>query len=161
MTLTRQNRPTSNQNFKQASLLVIEDNDDHWRLMQLGISQSLPEVTSVRVVNSEQALQYLNSCLLNGIDLPKLILLDLYLPQREDGWSLLQQIKNKTSSYKHLPVVILSYSNDQEDVSESYFYGSTSYITKPTDVDDWRDYIETLRIYWWETVTLPSDRLMM
>lgn len=151
----------SKENFKYATLLIIEDNNDHWQLIQLALSRSLPEVKATRVATPNQAIEYLKSCFLKGIDLPKLILLDLYLPTREDGWELLQQLKHSTSSYKHVPVVILSYSNDQEDIADSYFYGSTSYITKPTNVNDWESYIQKLRIYWWETVTLPNDRLVI
>jgi CheY-like chemotaxis protein len=83
------------------------------------------------------------------------------MPSREDGWALLQQIKHSSSSYKQLPVVVLSYSNDRDDITDSYYYGSTSYVTKPMDMQGWIDYIQTLRTYWWETVTLPSDRYMM
>ncbi|MCK8493008.1 MULTISPECIES: response regulator [Spirosoma] len=161
MNITRQGLPISNANFKHASLLVIEDNDDHWHLIQLAIRRSLPEVKEVRVTNSEEAIAYLDSCFLTGEDLPKLILLDLYLPGREQGWNLLKQLKHDSSSYKQVPVVILSYSNNREDITESYFYGSTSYITKPTDVKQWEKYIQTLRVYWWETVTLPNDRLVL
>jgi len=55
----------------------------------------------------------------------------------------------------------LSYSDNREDITESYFHGSTSYITKPLDVSEWKSYIDTLRIYWWETVTLPNDRIIL
>ncbi|MFD2569589.1 response regulator [Spirosoma soli] len=156
----RHNQPTSLRNFRHASLLVVEDNKDHWFLIKMALEQSLPEVEPMWAANREEALQYLNSCLLNGTDLPKLILLDLYLPKREDGWELLQEIKDQSSSFKQVPVVVLSYSNAQEDITESYFHGSTSYVTKPADAQAWMEYTQKLRTYWWETVTLPSDRYM-
>jgi DNA-binding response OmpR family regulator len=161
MSINRHNLSVSSQNFKHASLLVIEDNDDHWHLIQLAMSRTLPEVKAIRSASADEATAYLNNCFLNGHDLPKLILLDLYLPDREAGWGLLKQLKHSSSAFKQLPIVILSYSNNREDITESYFYGSTSYITKPTDVGEWQSYIETLRIYWWETVTLPNDRIIM
>lgn len=153
------NQPVSNPNFKHASLLVVEDNDDHWQLIQLAMERSLPEVRPVRTANLEETFAYLQTCLLQARDLPKLILLDLYLPTREEGWHLLKQIKHTASPYKQVPVVILSYSSNRDDITDSYFYGSTSYITKPADARDWQKYIQTLRLYWWETVTLPNDRL--
>ncbi|WP_338875515.1 response regulator [Spirosoma sp. SC4-14] len=152
-------QPVSNPNFKHASLLVVEDNDDHWHLIQLAIERSLSEVKAVRTTNVEETLNYLHTCSLQARDLPKLILLDLYLPDRQDGWNILKQIKHSSSPYKQLPVVILSYSSNRDDITESYFYGSTSYITKPSDMGEWEKYIQTLRLYWWETVTLPNDRL--
>lgn len=157
----RHSQPISNRNFRHASLLIVEDNEDHWNLIKLALKQTLPEVEPIWVSGVDEALSYLDNCLLTGCDLPKLVLLDLYLPSREDGWALLQQIKHNGSSYKQLPVVVLSYSNDRNDITDSYYYGSTSYVTKPMDVQGWVEYVQTLRTYWWETVTLPSDRFMM
>lgn len=157
----RHNRPISRQNFQHSSLLVVEDNDDHWQLINMALAQTLPEVKSVRASSADEALTYLQNCLMDGNELPKLILLDLYVPDRADAWHLLQEIKHADSSFKQVPVVILSYSNDLDDITDSYFYGSTSYVTKPFNVQGWQEYFQTLRTYWWETVTLPSDRFMM
>ncbi len=156
MSVNHYTQPVNNRNFKHATLLIVEDNDDHSQLIQLAVKQTLPEIQLIRVADAGQALSYLDNCLLTGRDLPKLILLDLYLPDREDGWGLLKQIKYKSSSYKQVPVVILSNSSNPKDVSQSYFYGSTSYITKPVSRLEWQKYIQALRWYWWETVTLPS-----
>lgn len=158
---TRHNQPISNRNFRHANVLFVEDNQDHWMLMQQAMKQVLPEVQPVWVASADEAMTYLNNCLLTGADLPKLVLLDLYLPRREDGWSLMQAIKHEGSSFKQIPVVILSYSSSRDDITDSYHRGSTSYVTKPTGLDEWAEYMQTLRVYWWETVTLPSDRYMM
>ncbi|QJW89030.1 response regulator [Spirosoma taeanense] len=157
----RHNRSVSKQNFQHASLLVVEDSDDHWHLISMALMQALPEVKTVRAATADEASTYLHNCLLDGNELPKLILMDLYIPDREDAWHLLQEIKQPDSSFKQVPVVILSYSDDLEDITESYFYGSTSYVTKPINIQGWQEYFQMLRTYWWETVTLPSDRFMM
>ncbi|GAB3888701.1 response regulator [Spirosoma agri] len=160
MSVNRYNTSASSQHARHASLLIVEDNDDQWQLIQIALKQSFSTVKAVRVASAEEATSYLDNCFLQGRGLPKLILLDLYLPEREDGWGLLKALKQSSSACKQLPVVVLSHSSDREDISESYFYGSTSYITKPSDVDEWKRYIDTLRIYWWETVTLPNDRII-
>lgn len=153
-------KATNHRNFSHASLLVVEDNEDHWQLIRMGLEKALPEVEPVWAANGDQALTHLNGCLLRGNDLPKLILLDLYLPKREDGWHLLEELKESGSSFRQIPVVILSYSCTPEDITASYLYGSTSYVTKPTDRQAWIEYTQNLRAYWWETVTLPSDRYL-
>lgn len=158
--INRRIQPTSQRNFRYASLLVVEDNPDHWQLIRLALEKFLPEVEAVWVTNADQARDYLSDCLFNGDDLPKLILLDLYLPTRQEGWNLLEDLKDQTSSCKQVPVVILSYSNDPEDITQSYYYGSTSYLVKPDTPQAWTNFGTNLRSYWWETVTLPSDRFM-
>ena len=87
--------------------------------------------------------------------MPKLIILDLYLPKRADGLELLRQIKALPSPCNQLPVVMLSSSSDRTDISQSYQYGGSSYLVKPTDFEAWLTYFQELRTYWWETVTLP------
>jgi CheY-like chemotaxis protein len=158
--LNRRVQLASERNFSHASLLVIEDNPDHWHLIQSSLQRFLPEVEPRWASDANQARQYLDDCLLQGNDLPKLILLDLYLPAREDGWGLLEELKDGASSCRQVPVIVLSSSNDPEDITESYHYGSTSYLIKPNTSEAWISFGQNLRTYWWETVTLPSDRFM-
>lgn len=152
-TLTRKDKK-----FRSTNVLIVEDNDDHWSLIQTALAQALPGVDCVRVATTEQAMTYLNGCTGPGRLLPRLILLDLYVPNREDGWALLRQIKTGASAFRQVPVIVLSYSSDTDDIADSYLYGGTSYVTKPHDAPAWKTYVEALRTYWWETVTLPSDR---
>lgn len=153
-----ENNPSSRTlNFRQARLLIIEDTDDHWQLIRLEIQRTLPEVTPVRVATQEQALLYLNGCLTNGDSLPKMVLLDLYLPDRQTGWQLLQLLKHPQSAFRQLPVVVFSHSTAVEDIKGSYRYGSTSFVTKPLDPRNWATYFQTIRTYWWETATLPGN----
>ena len=153
-------RPTqtneiSKANFKQAKVLVIEDNEDHWSLIKRAMQQCLPEVTPVWINTADNALEIMRRCGAQEWEMPKLILLDLYLPTRAGGWDLLQHIKSLPPPCNQIPVVILSASGDPADISESYQYGSSSYLVKPTDFPGWLTYFNELRIYWWETVTLP------
>ncbi|GAB3548947.1 response regulator [Spirosoma fluminis] len=158
--INRRIQPTSQRNFNHASILVIDDNSDQWHLIEKALEQFLPEVQVIWFSTAEEAWHYLNDCTLQGNDLPKLILLDLYLPNRQDGWELLKELKDPASSFKQVPVIVLSYSNDPQDITKSYYHGSTSYLTKPDTSQAWIDFGKNLRTYWWETVTLPSDRFM-
>lgn len=83
-------------------------------------------------------------------------MLDLYLPNRENGWRLLEQIKSTTGALSKIPVVLFSSSNSQSDIAEAYDRGCSSYLVKPTRTDNWVAYFQMLRTYWWEAVTLPK-----
>jgi len=154
-------RPSNHTNFKNASLLIVEDQADQWLIIEAALQQTLPEVPPTRASGPEEALAYLNNCVREGRSLPRLILMDLYMPDRQDGWALLREIKDESSPYSQVPVIVLSSSQHTEDITESYHYGSTSYVVKPVDFNDWLSYFQLLRAYWWETVTLPKDRYFL
>jgi len=146
-------------NFKRARILVVEDNDDYWVLIQRAMLQILPEVVPVRASSQAQAHTLLEDWSRDEWEMPKLILLDLYLPERSQGWEVLADIRSLTAPCNQVPVVMLSNSTVQADISEAYRRGSSSYLIKPTVFSDWLDYFKQLRTYWWETVTLPPMRL--
>ena len=141
---------------KQASVLVVEDNRDQQVLIKYALQQCFKKVNPICVDSAEQALAYLNDCIEHHEDLPKLVLLDLYLPEAEQGWHLLQQIKSYPVRH-NIPVVVLSVSNADEDIQRSYQLGANSYIAKPLEYEQWLKHFNALRLYWWETVTLPRQ----
>ncbi|WP_420150166.1 response regulator [Spirosoma sp.] len=140
---------------KKATILVIEDNADQWFLIRWALQQRFPEVDAIWMPEATQAVMYLETCVQTGCELPKLVLLDLYLPDRQQGCNLLQILKAH-HIYREIPVVVLSYSNDKDDISESYALRSNSYIVKPSGYDKWLECITSFRHYWWEAVTLPK-----
>lgn len=146
---------TIRRNFRDAKILLVEDNPDHGALIQTVLHECMPEVELILAATVDEAWNQLNKSRQSQEGLPRLILLDLYVPRREDGWQLLQLIKESTSPYRLIPVTILSHSGDREDVETSYELGGTSYIIKPSDYPRWLAYFQTLRQYWWNTVTLP------
>ena len=88
---------------------------------------------------------------------PKLILLDLYLPNRADGIRALARVKAyfREANRSVVPVIVFSYSEDIDDVRACYDGGANAYIVKSPDYREWLAYFEQLRTYWLETVTLP------
>lgn len=84
---------------------------------------------------------------------PGVILLDLNLPGT-DGREVLTEIK-KDESLRHIPVIVLTTSNDDRDVEACYQAGANSYIQKPVDMDGFLRAIERLKGYWFEVVVLP------
>lgn len=154
--MTSSAKPEAKRTEKQSSVLIVEDNPDQQVLIKYALQQCFSKVRPVCVDSAEQALTYLNDCIEKQEELPKLVLLDLYLPEAEQGWRLLQQIKNYPAR-QNMPVVVLSISNADEDIQRSYQLGANSYIAKPLEYEQWLTYFNAMRLYWWETVTLPRQ----
>lgn len=148
-------QPGIKANFKRAKVLFIEDSDDHWLLIERAMQECLPEITLVRALSPQQALAFLHEWQHQEWEIPKLIIQDLYLPNRAAGWQLLRQIKQMPAPFGQVPVIMLSSSDDAEDVMEAYTIGASSYLVKPTMFAEWIAYFQELRTYWWETVSLP------
>ncbi|MEE8146324.1 MAG: response regulator [Longimicrobiales bacterium] len=77
---------------------------------------------------------------------PRLILLDLKLP-KVDGLEVLRRIKADPDT-RTIPVVMLTSSLDQRDISKCYELGVNSYIQKPMDFEQFRKAVEQLGLYW-------------
>ncbi|PQA59752.1 response regulator [Siphonobacter curvatus] len=152
------NKDTTPRNFRKAKLLVVEDNPDHWFLIESVLKQQLPEVEVIWMPDASQTMTYLNDCKSKLHVLPKVILLDLYLPSSQEGLRLLQTIKSKNSSFYHIPTIVLSHSSDATDISRCYETGGSSYIIKPTLIQQWVDYFKEFRRYWWNIVSLPDPQ---
>ena len=77
---------------------------------------------------------------------PKVILLDLKLP-KIDGMDVLKRIKSDPRT-KMIPVVVLTSSNEQKDVIESYNLGVNSYLVKPVNFEGFAATVKDLGMYW-------------
>ncbi len=86
---------------------------------------------------------------------PGIILLDLNLPGT-DGRQVLEEIK-ATEGLKSIPVVVLTTSSDERDVSACYRAGANSYVQKPVNMEGFMHAIERLNGYWFEVVILPRQ----
>lgn len=132
------------------TILLVEDEVAHAELTKRAIRKS-GNTNRVDVVsNGEEALDYLynrgeyanNS---NYPD-PGLILLDINLPGI-DGIEVLREIK-EDPSLKRIPVVMLTTSEREQDISESYGNYANSYITKPVGFKEFEEKIKQIDFYW-------------
>ena len=131
------------------SVLLVEDNDDDV-VLTLRALRSQNVANDVRVVNDGvQALDYLfgrgQFAGQNG-ELPQVVLLDLNLP-KVSGLDVLRQLRAHERT-KLLPVVVLTSSNEERDVVESYSLGANSYIRKPVDFQQFTEAAKQLGLYW-------------
>jgi two-component system response regulator len=79
-------------------------------------------------------------------DLPQIVLLDLKLP-RLDGMEVLRRIRADERT-KLLPVIVLTSSQQEEDVARSYELGANSYVRKPVDFAEFTEAVRQLGLYW-------------
>jgi CheY-like chemotaxis protein len=86
---------------------------------------------------------------------PNLVLLDLNLP-RKTGYEVLMEIKTD-EDLKHIPVVVLTTSEAEEDVLKTYKLHANSYITKPGCLDQFFDAVRSIEDFWLATVQLPPE----
>ena len=135
---------------KTVLILLIEDNPDDEELTLLAFEQS--DINSQVVVARDgvEALDYLfatGNFVGRNLDvMPALVLLDLQLP-RINGLEVLQRLRSDNMT-KLLPVVIMTTSNEQQDLINSYRLGCNSYIRKPVDFEQFQIAVQQLGMYW-------------
>lgn len=127
------------------SILLVEDNADDEQLTLRAMRQSdVPNIIRVARDGAE-ALDMLFGEVA-GAHPPDLILLDLKLP-KVSGLEVLQKIRSHEKT-RTLPVVVLTSSDEERDIVESYNLGANSYIRKPVDFDQFIDAVRQLGLYW-------------
>ncbi len=131
-------------------ILLVEDNPDDEALTLRAFGKN--KITNPVVVARDgvEALDYLfGSGGHAGRDtsiMPAVILLDLKLP-RIDGLEVLRRIRAGENT-SLLPVVVLTTSKEQQDISEAYRLGANSYIRKPVDFERFIQAVGQLGVYW-------------
>ncbi|HEY0154283.1 MAG TPA: response regulator [Longimicrobium sp.] len=86
---------------------------------------------------------------------PDLILLDLNLP-RKGGREVLEEIKNDPA-LRHIPVVILTSSQAEQDIARAYDLHANCYISKPVDLDQFIRVVRSIEEFWFTVVKLPTQ----
>ncbi len=136
--------------YNTTEILLVEDREEDidFTLRALTTDHLASKIEVVK--DGEKALQFMFA---TGeysdrdvSDLPKLIILDLKLP-KVDGLEVLRKIRLDKRT-KLVPVVILTSSNEERDISESYELGANGYIVKPVKFDDFVKAVADIGNYW-------------
>ena len=137
-------------------ILLVEDNEDDVIMTM----ESFEEVNLTNVVNvvqdGEEAMAYLRrEGKYKEALLPGLILLDINMPKK-NGFEVLQEIK-ADPALRHIPVIILTTSDREEDIVNSYANGACSFIPKPVGFDNFIKVAKQFSLYWALVSRIPSS----
>jgi CheY-like chemotaxis protein len=141
------------------TLLLADDDPDDRLLVRDALEESRWAADLRSVEDGEELMDYLRGrgkyADRGELPFPSLILLDLKMP-RKTGHQALKEIK-EDPDLRRVPVIILTTSAAEEDVSRSYDLGVNSFITKPASFGALVEAMENLERYWFELVTLAPE----
>ncbi len=138
-------------------MLLVEDNPADARLVLEAFKESSHNLSiQIQVAqDGEEALEYLKKekdfCYATT---PDLVLLDLNLPKK-NGIEVLQEIK-EDENLKKIPVIVLSTSNNQDDINKAYQNHANCYLSKPLDFNEFQDLIKVVQDFWLLKVQKPQ-----
>jgi two-component system response regulator len=135
---------------EEQTILLVEDNDDDAELTLRALTRAKVKNPLVRARDGEDALDYLfGRGKYAGRDvreLPALTLLDINMP-KISGLEVLKEIRADERT-RHLPVVVLTSSNEDRDRLSAYTHFANSYVIKPVDYDQFVTAASQLGLYW-------------
>src|SRR5665647_1552177 len=138
---------------KEVQILLVEDNEGDI-VLTLEALKEAKVVNGVHVVkDGEAALQYLRKeDIYKNMETPDLILLDINLP-KVNGLEVLTEIK-KDKDLMTMPVVMLTTSDSEKDILESYQRHANCYITKSADFEKFMQVVHMIKNFWIDIVQL-------
>ena len=136
--------------MNDGTILLVEDNKKD-ELLTIRSLNKISVANHVDVVRDGQAaIDYLLGEAGDGSgpqrELPAIVILDLKLPKL-DGHEVLQRIRANART-KLLPVVILTSSDEEQDITRSYALGANSFVSKPVNIDEFTRAVKDLGLYW-------------
>jgi two-component system, chemotaxis family, response regulator Rcp1 len=133
--------------YKAVTIMLVEDDPGDQKLIKTSLNNQRITNTPVVASSAEEALEYLQKGKTDGsILMPDLILLDLNMPGI-GGRELLRLIKSD-KELETIPVVILTTSEADKDILESFRLQAAGYIKKPVALADFQEVMQTLSDYW-------------
>ena len=143
-------------NVQAVDILLVEDDPGHARLIEKNLRRS--NITNqITIINDgQQAIDYLfkeGNYTSSIHPSPLLVLLDLNLPGL-DGYQILERMKGNSKT-KHIPVIMLTTTDDIREVARCYSLGCNVYITKPVDYEQFSEAIRKIGLFL-SVVTMPQ-----
>jgi two-component system response regulator len=139
---------------KEVDILLVEDDPGDVELTREGLADSKLLVNLHTVDNGIKALQYLRKKgPYSDAGRPDLILLDLNMPKK-DGRETLKEIKSD-EGLRSIPVVVLTTSDADMDITRCYELGANCFITKPVGFEAFIKVVHSLEDFWFTVVKVP------
>lgn len=140
------------------TILMVDDDPDDRLLFKEACEEVRLRNPLDFLENGEQLVDYLkrrgNYADREGAPLPGIILLDLNMPLK-DGREALEEIK-ADAELRHIPIIVLTTSKDEDDILSSYGLGASSYIVKPISLDRLMRVVNSIGEYWVQIVEVPT-----
>jgi len=135
-------------------ILLVEDNPGDADLTRDTLESGRLNAEISLVIDGEQAVAYMSrKHPYENVERPDLVLLDLNLPKK-NGQEVLAEIKRHVSLCS-IPVVILTSSDAERDIVNSYQLGANCYVTKPVGLDAYQAVVRAVEDFWFSVVKLP------
>lgn len=145
-------------NKQPIDVLLVEDNLGDARLAREAFKEGSSRFDS-RLHHVQDGVEALDFLWKRGdygsVPRPDIILLDLNLP-RKDGREVLAEIKGD-DDLKYIPVLILTTSQAERDICETYGLHANGFITKPINLDEFAGVVESIKDFWFATAKLPQE----
>jgi CheY-like chemotaxis protein len=133
--------------YKAVTIMLVEDDPGDQKLIKMSLNNQRITNTPLVAGSAEEALDYLEKSKTDkSLSIPDLILLDLNMPGL-GGRELLRLIKSDPQ-LETIPVVILTTSEADKDILESFRLQAAGYIKKPVALADFQEVMQTLSDYW-------------
>ena len=141
--------------MREIRILLVEDNEGDI-VLTLKALRSAHVHNPIDVVrDGEEAIRFLHKeGAYAGAETPGLILMDINLPKL-DGKEVLAVIKNH-ETLRVIPVVMLTTSDSEKDIIQSYYHHANCFITKPVNYKAFMEVIQTFKEFWISIVQLPK-----
>lgn len=141
-------------NKNSINVLIVEDNLADVRVLKETLKDNNVRINLFVAEDGEQAILFLKrEGKYNDALEPDLILLDLTLPKK-DGFEVLNDVKNDPK-LMHIPVIIVTVSQQHLDIVKSYSLRANAYVIKPIDINEFIFAIKSLKTFWFTIVSLP------
>jgi two-component system, chemotaxis family, response regulator Rcp1 len=145
----------SGTDIQPVEILLVEDNPVDVLITKKAFSNGRIYSNLHIAEDGEEAMHFLyKRGKYSSAPSPDMILLDLNLPKK-DGRQVLEEIK-RDPALRQIPVIILTTSEDPQDIWRSYDLQANSFITKPVDMGQFTKALEKLGEFWFTLVKLPS-----
>ena len=139
------------------TILLVEDELSEAQLIRRALENGKLLHNLVVVTDGGQAMAYLRQeDPFVNVSIPDLILLDLTLPII-DGWEVLKNVKT-SPEYRRIPVVILTNTQSDKEVTKAYDLQANSYIVKPLNFEKFTEAIIKISEFWMTVVQLPDNK---